>query len=579
MNDAAKNTASPSVSVCMPCYNAAPYIMECIESVLAQSFTDFELIAVDDGSTDNTVDVIRKIADQRLRYFTLPHSNANVARNYALSQSKGKYVAFLDADDIWQPCHLADCLRTLQQHEADGLYGGIAVGANVVTVRSPTQSETMIDYLLKTGYGAQTSTLFMAADSVRDIGWDEELNRHQDYDFVVRYAKKYKLIPKPAATVAYNTSRQRVVRVDFGSCIKFIERNRNDISPEVYKSYSKSMLRLAQAQNADKNVIEHYRSAVGQQLTIIIPFLNEGEEVERTVASIRETSVANPCIVLINDASNDGYDYKSVAEKYGCRYVKNDERLGVAESRNLGVRESSTPYFLLLDGHMRFYEHGWDERLVRLLDENPRSVLCGQTKWLEKDENGSVVEVEYSRQPLGAYIDMSTSEALKAKWNPVDMAPYANLMEIPCILGAAYACSKTYWEQLKGLEGLLLYGMDEQLLSIKVWLEGGQCLLVKDWVVAHIYRKNAPYKIENIEFFYNKLFLLELLFPYSIKKDFFDYAQKARRDTFAIAYAMLRERHAAIKAQQKYLHSIFENGIGYFLALNEKFGAANDAQR
>ncbi|MDR0710802.1 MAG: glycosyltransferase [Prevotellaceae bacterium] len=288
--------------------------------------------------------------------------------------------------------HLEDCLRTLQLHEADGLYGSIAVGASVVTVRSPKPGETMLDYLLKVGYGAQTSTLFMTADSARDIGWDEDLNRHQDYDFVVRYAKKYKLTPKLAATVAYNASRQRATRVDFGSCIKFIERNRSDISLEVYKSYSKSMLRLAQAQHADKTIVDHYRNALGQQLTIIIPFLNEGEEVERTVASIKETTVANPCITLINDASTDGYDYKSVAEKYGCRYVHNAERLGVAASRNLGVRESQTPYFLLLDGHMRFYESGWDERLVKLLDENPRSVLCSQTKWLEKDDTGHVAE-------------------------------------------------------------------------------------------------------------------------------------------------------------------------------------------
>ncbi|MDR0710803.1 MAG: glycosyltransferase family 2 protein [Prevotellaceae bacterium] len=117
MDNAAKNTAAPAISVCMPCYNAAPYIRECVESVLAQSFAEFELVVVDDGSTDNTADVVCKITDPRLRCFTLPHSNANVARNYALAQSRGKYVAFLDADDIWQPaiwkiaCARCSCMR------------------------------------------------------------------------------------------------------------------------------------------------------------------------------------------------------------------------------------------------------------------------------------------------------------------------------------------------------------------------------------------------------------------------------------------------------------------------------------
>jgi glycosyltransferase involved in cell wall biosynthesis len=165
------------------------------------------------------------------------------------------------------------------------------------------------------------------------------------------------------------------------------------------------------------------------QLTIVIPFLNEGEEVANTVASIRATAVTDPCITLINDASADGYDYEGVAETYGCRYVKNSERLGVAASRNLGVRESQAPHFLLLDGHMRFYENGWDERLVKLLGENPRSVLCGQTKWLDKEEDGSVTLKEIPT-PYGAYIRTTPSDTLNACRSMVDMTPYGNLSEI-----------------------------------------------------------------------------------------------------------------------------------------------------
>lgn len=73
MDNAANNIDLPSVSVCMPCYNAALYIRECVESVLAQSFADFELVAVDDGSTDSTVAIIKSFPDKRIRLVEREH--------------------------------------------------------------------------------------------------------------------------------------------------------------------------------------------------------------------------------------------------------------------------------------------------------------------------------------------------------------------------------------------------------------------------------------------------------------------------------------------------------------------------
>lgn len=91
------------------------------------------------------------------------------------------------------------------------------------------------------------------------------------------------------------------------------------------------------------------------RLTVVIPFLNEGEEIENTVKSIRETAGNNVDIIFINDCSSDGYDYWSVSIKYNTQYCVNEQRMGVAESRNIGVSIIETPYFILLDGHLRVY--------------------------------------------------------------------------------------------------------------------------------------------------------------------------------------------------------------------------------
>jgi hypothetical protein len=260
----------PLISVIIPAYNAASTIRATVESVLSQTYSPVEVLVVDDGSTDETEEIVANLranlqasgGTAPVRYFKLPHKNANVARNYGLQQCTGMFAAFLDADDVWLPPHLEQCLQAIRQQKSDGIYGSLMVDGKTITVRSLRAGETMLSYLLQTGCGAQTSTLFTTTESAKSVGWDEELNRHQDYDFAVRYAKKYKFAPKLTATVIYNTSHPRAVKIDFASCIKFIERNRDEISPELYGRYSKNMLRVALAQGADVGIVEHYRQAL-----------------------------------------------------------------------------------------------------------------------------------------------------------------------------------------------------------------------------------------------------------------------------------------------------------------------------
>ena len=93
------------VSIVMPSYNTDGYIKESIESVLYQSYPYWELIIVDDCSTDNTDEIIKPyLTDDRIRYLkNEKNSGAAVSRNYALREAKGKWVAFLDSDDLWHP--------------------------------------------------------------------------------------------------------------------------------------------------------------------------------------------------------------------------------------------------------------------------------------------------------------------------------------------------------------------------------------------------------------------------------------------------------------------------------------------
>jgi len=96
----------PFFSIVVPTYNRAGFICKAIESVLIQTFNDFELIIVDDGSTDNTKEVIEKYNDSRIKYFYQKNKERSAARNEGIRKSKGEYITFLDSDDYYLPQRL-----------------------------------------------------------------------------------------------------------------------------------------------------------------------------------------------------------------------------------------------------------------------------------------------------------------------------------------------------------------------------------------------------------------------------------------------------------------------------------------
>ncbi len=105
---------APRVSVLIPTYNCGQFLSEAIDSVLSQTFTDFEIIVVDDGSTDNTAEVVSRYPD--VKYFPIAHSGVSTARNTAITHATGEFVVFLDADDKWTSDKLEKQVAYLDAH-------------------------------------------------------------------------------------------------------------------------------------------------------------------------------------------------------------------------------------------------------------------------------------------------------------------------------------------------------------------------------------------------------------------------------------------------------------------------------
>lgn len=111
------------VSIIMPAYNCADFIAESIRSVLAQTYTNWELLIVDDCSTDKTAEVIASFADPRIHYQRNTHNmRAAATRNEAIKIAKGRYIAFLDSDDLWLPDKLEKQIAFMQAHDYSMTY-------------------------------------------------------------------------------------------------------------------------------------------------------------------------------------------------------------------------------------------------------------------------------------------------------------------------------------------------------------------------------------------------------------------------------------------------------------------------
>ena len=181
------------VSIIMPSYNTAEYIAESIQSVLEQSYTDWELIVVDDCSTDNTDEVIKPyLTDGRIKYYkNEKNSGAAVSRNHALREAKGKWIAFLDSDDLWMPDKLEKQIRYMEMngyHFSYTNYSEInAEGQrNGVTVTGPKRvtKTGMFNYCwlgcLTVMYDAETVGLIQIAD----------IKKNNDYAMWLKVCKK-----------------------------------------------------------------------------------------------------------------------------------------------------------------------------------------------------------------------------------------------------------------------------------------------------------------------------------------------------------------------------------------------------
>lgn len=267
------DSPAPAVSIITPAYNAARYIEHTLESAVRQTFGDFELLIVDDGSTDQTLEIAERYAARDSRIVVSRQSNRGIAsaRNAAMARARGRYFALLDSDDLWFPTYLAEQIAILEQRpdidvlSANALnFGGIKDGEPLLPVSNywDIRPVTLLR-LVEVEDSMSILSVFRREVSAAIGVFDESLRRSEDYDFWLRAATAgFSIAINPRPLGLYRR-RPDSLSADEALMLEAMRRPLNKVRqtclhrPEVQAAVDRQLARIA-----ERGLVAHARHAL-----------------------------------------------------------------------------------------------------------------------------------------------------------------------------------------------------------------------------------------------------------------------------------------------------------------------------
>ena len=552
---------TPKISVCMPMFNASRYLRECIDSILAQTFTDFELLIADDGSSDNSVEIVESYTDPRIRLIRRPHDYI-ATLNCLLSEARGEYIARMDADDVMLPNRLQLQVDYMDANpEVDVLGGGIIVfGDGLESQLNCIETVSMIEMI--DSCALAHPTVMMRRSTLKKNSWryNRDYAYAEDYELWIRMLKSGACIHNLSEPlIRYRRSSDQISAIH-SSLQKDLTYK---IKREAVEWLVKKTYEILEEPVETKNS--------SSLLSVIIPFLNEGDEVVNTVRSVRETTGQDVEIVVINDCSTDKRNYEEELKPFGVKYYTNKIRLGAALSKERGVKLCSAPFFIILDSHMRCLTPDWHKILIKKLTNNPNRLLCCDSVPIVKQHDGTI-SISQSMVPCqAAFLTFREGSLLPGiRWFAKREDSIAGIPTdaICAVLGACYCSSTTYWNSITGMYGLMHFGCEEPCVSLKAWLDGGGCYFVPEVKLGHIYRTENAFYISRKAFVYNHLAISKMLMPVADQCLVHALAQRTNTASYDVAALYLQANHKYLTSIRTQFEDLITERYGHIVDIN-----------
>lgn len=266
----------PKVSVVIPAYNAMSYLPETVESVLRQTFTDFEVLIIDDGSSDHIVQWVSQLVNPRVKLISQENQGVPAARNTGIAHAQAEYVSFLDADDLWEPTILEKQVRCMEDNPAVGLvHTWMALidqqGKPTGRVMTSNTEGDVWKQLVEQNTVPSSSVMVRRCCFETVGGFDQNLRNIDDWDMWIRIAARYPFAVVKEPLMRYRQHHNNMTKnwqVVEQACQIIIEKAFRSAPPELMylksRSYGHANIFLAwkalQGGNRDYKRAIHFRT-------------------------------------------------------------------------------------------------------------------------------------------------------------------------------------------------------------------------------------------------------------------------------------------------------------------------------
>lgn len=266
----------PLVSIVMCAYNAGAYLIPALRSALGQTYRNFELLVIDDGSTDGSVDAAQQVShDPRIRWFRQINAGKPAAMNFGISQARGEFYAIQDADDLSDPRRIATLVETMRQHpECAGVFSGHELILDdrrmAPTFRTKTSDDCRRD-IERMAMPAHDPTAMYRLSMVRQFEYEPSLHQGEGLDYILRVGERYPLWVVGECLYSYRIHWASLTRSDpegRRQCVREVHRRacvRRGMHFDEFTAVKTSRKRQSRHSNRDNGLASHFINSVQDQ--------------------------------------------------------------------------------------------------------------------------------------------------------------------------------------------------------------------------------------------------------------------------------------------------------------------------
>jgi len=385
---AAALPAKPLVTVIMPCYNRIDTIDYAVTSVLSQSYQNFELILVDDASTDGTLQWCQQksYSDHRVKVIALhQNSGSSIARNRGLMMANGDYIMYLDSDNRWEPLYMEATVGAFARlPDADAVYSGLMIYSPHFSYEKPYSvlfGSLNKSLLFNRNYVDMNTFSHTRISYNRIGGFDEGLHRFVDWDLTLRYAWEAKVYSVPVLLCHYYMGRAKNTITGNKNLENQLEVVRLRNAAKLVSAEKKSTLLVLQ-QN-------QFIASLKHKVTVVIPNFESLTELLEGINSLKKLNLGPLLNIIVVDNNSSAGVIEVLKQKaaeglitliqnrknYGFTYAVNQGILAAAKDSDIVLMNSDA---VVLNGALQALQHAaYTLKDVGLVV--PQQILCGPT--------------------------------------------------------------------------------------------------------------------------------------------------------------------------------------------------------